>query len=110
MQPPSLEHDYCVEKPSPEEDLEAMKSQIEELQEKIKNLEEKVEKFGVEKFSKNPVLINFYTSFQNYDMFCTVFSVVEPTATNMIRWSQVQRNSNIVCNPFRTESLSLQSC
>lgn len=107
MQPPSLEHDYCVEKPSPEEDLEAMKSQIEELQEKIKNLEEKVEKFGVEKFSKNPVLINFYTGFQNYDMFCTVFHVVEPTATNMIRWSQVQRNSNIVCNPFRAESLSL---
>lgn len=84
-----------------------MKSQIEELQEKIKNLEEKVEKFGVKKFSKNPVMINFYTGFQNYDMFCTVFCVVEPTATDMIRWSQVQRNSNIVCNPFRAESLSL---
>lgn len=45
-----------------------------------------METFGVEKFSNNPVLINFYTGFQNYDMFCTVFRVVEPTATNMIRW------------------------
>lgn len=64
-----------------------MTSHIEKLQERIKHLEEKVEKFGIERFSKNPDLINFYTGFQNYDMFCIVFSVVEPTATNMIRWS-----------------------
>lgn len=31
--------------------------------------------------------------------------VVEPTATNTIRLSQVQRNSNIVCKPFKAESL-----
>lgn len=68
-----------------------MKSQIEELQEKIRNPEEKVKIFGVENFSKNPVLIIFYTGFQNYDMFCTVFCVVEPTATDMIRWSQVTK-------------------
>lgn len=53
------------------------------------------------------VLIDFYAGFQNCDMFWTVFRDVEPTATNMIRWSQGQRTSNIVCTPFRAESLSL---
>lgn len=57
-----------------------MKSHIEELQEKIKNLEEKVEKFGVEKFSKNPVLINFYTGFQNYVLY-SFSCCIEPTDT-----------------------------
>ncbi|XP_062619905.1 uncharacterized protein LOC134281457 [Saccostrea cucullata] len=106
-EPPSKEHDYCAEKPSPEEDMEAMRHEIEDLQERVKHLEEKVEKFGAKRFCKDPILIFFYTGFQNYELFCTVFSVVEPTASNMIRWSQIQRNRKIVCNPFRSESLSL---
>lgn len=52
MQSPSLEHDYCFEKPSPEEDLEAMKSQIEELQEKKKNLEKKWRNLELKSFLK----------------------------------------------------------
>lgn len=36
-----------------------------------------------------------------------VLKIYDVLKTDMIRWSQVQRNSNIVCNPFRAESLSL---
>ncbi|XP_062598414.1 uncharacterized protein LOC134259831 [Saccostrea cucullata] len=104
---PSEEHDYCRQAPSLEEDLEAMKIHISELEERVQHLEKKVEKFGIERFSKDPNLINFYTGFSTYDIFCAVYNVVEPTASNMIRWSQVQRNKNIVCNPFREESLSI---
>ena len=66
-----------------------------------------MEKFGIEKFSRNADLVHFYTGFSSYDIFCSVFNVVEPTASNMIRWSQVQRNKTIVTNAFREESLSI---
>ncbi|XP_069137812.1 uncharacterized protein [Argopecten irradians] len=104
--PPSVEHDYCVEKPSKDEDIEEMKIHIERLQQKVTELTSKVEKFGIQKFSANPDLINFYTGFTSYEIFCTVYNVIEPTASNMIRWTQIQRNCNINTNPFRIESLS----
>ncbi|XP_033725158.1 THAP domain-containing protein 2-like [Pecten maximus] len=44
---PYLEHDYCTEKPSPEEDIEEMKNHIGALQKRILELERKVEKFGI---------------------------------------------------------------
>lgn len=62
-----------------------MINHIQKLQERIKHQEEKVEKYGIERFSNSPYLINVYTSFQNFAMFCTVLVCVEPTATNIFR-------------------------
>lgn len=78
------------------------------LQQEIRSL-----KFGIERFSGDPDLIKFYTGFADYKTFIAVFASLEPSATLMIRWSQIQRNRGTqreilnVEGVFRNEALPL---
>ena len=88
-------HDYCTPALSTEDKLAAAQKEI---------------AFFLERFGSDPSLINFYTGFKDFATLKRVFESLKPTAVTMVRWSQIQRNSNvdkINRNSFRDESLSL---
>ena len=87
----SADHDYCSP-PLPSEDkLQAAQVEIEKLQHEVQQLKGKT--FFLERFSSDPQTIAFYTGFKNYETLKCVFLALQPTATTMIRWTQMQRYS-----------------
>lgn len=74
------------------DDMQRSMERIEELEcllqkkdEEIKNLKQKmeIERFGVQRFSNDDSMIQFYTGFGSMAMFSAFFEYVKPTATCM---------------------------
>lgn len=63
------------------------------------------------RFSDDPSMVNFYTGFKDYGTFEALWKSLQPTASTIIRWTQLQRHqSNIDSvqrDSFRSESLPL---
>ena len=86
-----IDHDY-VTKPTPQslqEQLDAAVAHISVLE--LENASLKAAQFSANRFSRDPDMIRFYTGFQSYELFYATFTVLQPTATRMITWTQVQR-------------------
>lgn len=78
-------------KPIPVEVLLSTASKrIEELEARLRSTV--IERFGLERFSSDPNLIEFYTGFHNYQCLYNFFAVLTPYAVNMKTWSQIQRS------------------
>ena len=88
--PATNDHDYDVPSTSDAEKLFEAQCEIECLNKKIIDIQGKL--FFLQRFATDPNLINFYTGFKNYNTLCSVFNALQPTAENMIRWSQMQRH------------------
>ena len=97
-------------------DLRTCEQKLEDANRRIKYLEgilerRDLEMFGVERIIADPQLLNFYTGFIDYETFKAAFRSIEPTASTMIRWGQVQRNQEsqgeLQGDVFRNESLPL---
>jgi hypothetical protein len=105
----SNDHDYIMQPSSPNSKLEAAQKEINVLQGQIEEL--KAERFCVERFSSDSKFINFYTGFADYKTFVSIFTALQPTATTMVRWSQMQRHSSnmdkIKATPFKGDDRSL---
>lgn len=58
---------------------------IKERDENIERLQQRlaIERFGVERFSKDDSMIMFYTGFMTFSVFTTVFEFIKPAATSM---------------------------
>ncbi|XP_078585178.1 uncharacterized protein LOC144867211 [Branchiostoma floridae x Branchiostoma japonicum] len=106
---PSADHDYSSTPVPAESQLAAAQAEIARLQEKVRQLEQ--EKFFLDRFSSDPQAISFYTGFNNYQTLVSVFTSLEPSANNMIRWTQMQRHScnmnNVRMSSFNDSSLPL---
>ncbi|XP_063077454.1 uncharacterized protein LOC134467525 [Engraulis encrasicolus] len=87
--PPHPYHDYAVPPLTPEEQLEAARKHIIEQDKLIAQLKDKV--FSVSRFQCDDGQMSFYTGFPDYDTFKAVYMTLQPTATNMVGWSQAQR-------------------
>ena len=101
-------HDYCTPALSTEDKLEAAQKEIAQLQEDLAKHRDRA--FFLERFGSDPSLMNYYTGFKDFATLKSVFESLKPTAVTMVRWSQIQRNSDldkINRNSFRDESLSL---
>ena len=76
---------------------------------KVKELQAK--QFCLDRFSSDSRLINFYTGFTDYKTFVSVFTVMQPTATTLVRRTQMQRNSSnldrIKLHPFKDDRTPL---
>jgi hypothetical protein len=104
--PASADHDYNTHPTSDSYKLAAAQKEIERLNQKVADLNSKL--FLLERFSSDASLINFYSGFKDYDTLKGVFIALQPTAQNMIRWTQVQRRAQKMnLNVFREESLAL---
>ena len=86
---PEFFHDYHIPPTSTAEQLEYARKRIQELEALVEKLE--VEKFGLERFSRDPSLIRFYTGFPSYELLKAFYAAISPHAAVMIRWTQVQR-------------------
>jgi hypothetical protein len=84
------EHDYVCTIPTTEEKLEAAMEEIDRLRSIINSYNN--ERFCIERFSKNPEFLKFYTGISSYDMLMKVYAVIAPSALTMIAWSQLPRN------------------
>lgn len=101
-------HDYATPALSAEDKLEAAQKEIAELREDLAKHRDRA--FFLERFGTDPSLMNFYTGFKDFATLKGVFQSLKPTAVTIVRWSQIQRNSDqdkINRNSFRDESLSL---
>lgn len=105
----SLDHDYNCAPSSTETQLKAALKEIEHLQEELGRAGGK--DFCLERFSSDPHMINFYTGFKDCFTLKAVFTSLQPTATTMTRWTQMQRHSsnkeNIKENAIHKEALQL---
>ncbi|CAG2207149.1 unnamed protein product [Mytilus edulis] len=104
----SNDHDYVVQTLSTEEKLQAALKEVELLQNQVTTLSSNT--FCLNRFSTDNSLINFYTGFINYETLKSVFTALQPTATTMVRWSQMQRHvnkENVNENAFHCETLLL---
>ena len=106
----STDHDYNAAPRLSEDLLQACNKRIEELENQLER--EKQSRFFLERFSNDNSSIIFFTGFKDYATLMAVFSALQPTATTMVRWSQVQRfngrqTQNVACSVFRDESVAL---
>lgn len=104
------DHDYILLPPSDAEKLEHAQMEIERLNMKLEDLEGK--RFLLERFATDPSLISFYTGLKDYSTLKAVYQALQPTAENMVRWTQIQRHSGNKANvnlnhSFHDESLPL---
>ena len=74
---------------SAEEQIKILKAKINNLEQEVEDLKES--KFCAENISKNSELLTFYTGFVSKERFDSFYSLVEPYAKTMIKWSQIQR-------------------
>ena len=67
------------------ERIEELECLLQKKDEEIKNLKQKmeIERFGVQRFSNDDSMIQFYTGFGSMAMFSAFFEYVKPTATCM---------------------------
>lgn len=70
---------------SDKERIQMLESMIKERDENIERLQQRlaIERFGVERFSKDDSMIMFYTGFMTFSVFTTVFEFIKPAATSM---------------------------
>ncbi len=105
----SADHDYSDPPASTEEQLTAAHAEIQRLEKQVSQL--KARTFFLERFSSDQQSIMFYTGFKNYNTLVAIFNALRPTATSMVRWSQMQRHSsnidNIRVGAFNDTSLTL---
>ena len=86
-------HNYNAPTLSTEDKLEAAQKEIVQLQEEFAKQRDRG--FFLQRFGSDPSLINFYTGFKDFATLKSVFEPLKPTAITMIRWSQIQRNSDL---------------
>ncbi|XP_046551334.1 uncharacterized protein LOC124261058 [Haliotis rubra] len=106
------DHDYANPPTSTADQLESLKQYTKKLEDQLAAVCSK--RFGINRFTHDQDLIQFYTGFRTYDDFISTFNALKPTAVNMVRWSQVQRhrssnaeNPQIKSDIFRDESIPL---
>lgn len=103
----SADHDYDVAPVNPEDLLLQSNKTTEGLELKVLKLES--ERFFLARFSNDPQSIRFYTGFKDYETLQAVYNTLAPTASFMVRWSQVQRNTikELQGDVFQAEALTL---
>ena len=88
------DHDYCVKSPeSHESQLRATQACIKELEKEVIKL--KAEPFGLARFGYDNKMTQFYTGFKSARLLCEFIKFVNPTASLMKTWSQVQNRSKL---------------
>lgn len=106
---PITDHEYAKNhKPDDTELISFLLKRVEILENLVGELS--TLKFTANRFTADPAKLVFYTGFPDYETFIACFDALKPTATNMIRWSQVVRNKDKVVeveDVFRDEKLSL---
>lgn len=106
--PPHPDHEYAVLPPSLEDQLYEARKTICEQGVLIKELQQK--QFVVQNLKGDDKLISFYTGFPDYATFKAVFLALQPTAENMVGWSQAQRlkqaNLEVIRQGFSASKLS----
>ncbi|XP_046583676.1 uncharacterized protein LOC124290869 [Haliotis rubra] len=88
----SMDHDYTITPQPIDEQLAAAHAELKVLKQQLLETSQKL--FFLERFSNDPQNINFYTGFKDYATLKSVFVALQPTATTMIRWTQMQRHSS----------------
>ncbi|XP_046558816.1 uncharacterized protein LOC124267872 [Haliotis rubra] len=102
---PMPDHDYANPPTSTADQLESLKQYTKKLEDQLAAVCSK--RFGINRFTHDQDLIQFYTGFRTYDDFISTFNALKPTAVNMVRWSQVQRHrSSNAENPQLKSSVS----
>lgn len=106
---PHLDHDYD-QRPLPlEEQLQEAHKTIALQKEELVKLQSN--RFFLERFQCDDRIIMFYTGFKDYMTLMAVFKALQPTADNMVGWSQAkklkQADQDIVRKGFKDQSLSL---
>lgn len=85
---PAPDHE-CGEPPdSAGEQLETLRKHVKQLEAAIAVLSS--HKFGIQHFSTDPELIQFYTGFRTNENFVATFDSLKPAAGNTSRWNQFQ--------------------
>lgn len=79
----TYDHPYVVPQQSDSSKLESAQAEVKRLEEENAALKEA--RFGLERFSKDANMINFYTGFKNYETWKAVYDALMPTASTMIR-------------------------
>lgn len=79
---PDFFHDYAEPSTSTEDKLEAAKQHILELEERLRKQE--LGRFGLDRFSRDPDKLKFYTGFPNYEMLKLFYESIAPHASHMI--------------------------
>jgi len=82
-------HEYAALPPSLQDQLEEARKTISDQELLILELQQK--QFLISNFQGDDKLISFYTGFPDYATFKAVFMALQPTAENMVGWSQAQR-------------------
>ncbi|XP_078695730.1 uncharacterized protein LOC144924475 [Branchiostoma floridae x Branchiostoma belcheri] len=94
----AVDHDYAQgpSKPSLEEQLAVAMEHIKKLE--LQNNQLKCLTFNAQRFSSDPDTLRFYTGFQSYSLFFSMYKALEPTATRMITWAQMQRGRDVTAD------------
>ncbi|XP_058616661.1 THAP domain-containing protein 1-like [Onychostoma macrolepis] len=87
--PPHPDHEYAALPPSLQDQFEEARKTIGDQELLILELQQK--QFLISNFQGDDKQISFYTGFPDYDTFKAVFMALQPTAENMVGWSQAQR-------------------
>ncbi|XP_039655590.1 uncharacterized protein LOC120558601 [Perca fluviatilis] len=87
--PPHPDHDYAELPPPLEEQLKEAHKIINDQAELIARLQTK--QFLLSRFQGDDKNIMFFTGFPDYNTLKAVFMALQPTAENMVGWSQAQR-------------------
>ncbi|XP_028437745.1 uncharacterized protein LOC114558160 [Perca flavescens] len=87
--PPHPDHDYAELPPPLEEQLKEAHKMINDQAELIARLQTK--RFLLSRFQGDDKNIMFFTGFPDYNTLKAVFMALQPTAENMVGWSQAQR-------------------
>ena len=84
------DHDYDMkENIAIEDQLDAAREHIDKLE--AENARLTLFRFGAERFSSDDSMMAFYTGFRSYEVFKATFLALEPSASSLVTWSQVQR-------------------
>ena len=106
--PPHPDHEYAALPPSLQDQLEEARKTITDQEILIAELQQQL--FGVSNFQSDDKQISFYTGFPDYATFKAVFMALQPTAENMVGWSQAQRfkhtGGEVICQGFSASKLS----
>lgn len=86
--PPHPDHEYAALPPSLQDQIEDHRKTIGDQELLILELRQK--QFLISNFQGDDKQISFYTGFPDYDTFKAVFMALQPTAENMVGWSQAQ--------------------
>ncbi|CAL8361634.1 unnamed protein product [Arctogadus glacialis] len=106
--PPHPDHEYAALPPSLQDLLEEARKTIADQEILIAELQQQL--FGVSNFQSDDKRISFYAGFPDYATFKAVFMALQPTAENMVGWSQAQRlkhtSGEVIRQGFSASKLS----